>query len=96
MKHKNRKRRLTALVSLIVILVYLAGVWRPDGEDTRFVVITREANDSMRPVHDRMPLMIAPEDVRDWIARPERAEELLRQPLPELRAERDYEQLKWF
>ena len=43
-----------------------------------------------------MPLMIAPEDVRDWIARPERAEELLRQPLPELRAERDYEQLKWF
>ncbi|MBR0401812.1 MAG: SOS response-associated peptidase [Lachnospiraceae bacterium] len=77
-------------------VLYLAGVWRPDGEDTRFVVITREANDSMRPVHDRMPLMIAPEDVRDWIARPERTEELLRQPLPELRAERDYEQLKWF
>ena len=76
-------------------VLYLAGIWRPEGDEPRFVVITREANDSMRPVHDRMPLMIAPEDVRDWIARPERTEELLTQALPPLRAERDYDQIRW-
>ena len=76
-------------------LIYLAGIWRPDGDAERFVIITREANDSMRPVHDRMPLMIARENVRDWITRPEKTEEFLKQPLPQLRAERDDDQLMW-
>ena len=81
-------------------VLYLAGIWRTyegkDGPEQRFVVITREANESMRPVHDRMPLMIAAEDVREWVCRPERAEVFLKQPLPQLHAEREYEQTTLF
>ena len=81
-------------------VLYLAGIWRTyegkDGPEQRFVVITREANESMRPVHDRMPLMIAAKDVREWVCRPERAEDFLKQPLPQLHAEREYEQTTLF
>ena len=77
-------------------VIYLAGIFRPYGAEERFAIITREANGSMLPVHDRMPLMIAPEDVRDWIRDPGQTERLLTQPLPELSAERDYEQMSLF
>ncbi len=76
--------------------VYLAGIWRPYGPDSRFVIITREANGSMLPFHDRMPLMIGPGDVRSWLFDPDRTEELLGRPLPELAGSRDYEQMSLF
>jgi putative SOS response-associated peptidase YedK len=38
-------------------------VWRdPDGEDLyTFTIITTDANKLLRPIHDRMPLILAPE-----------------------------------
>ena len=77
-------------------VIYLAGIWRPYGEDRRFVIITREANESMLPVHDRMPLIFGPGQVRDWLSAPDRTEELLATPLPGLAAQREYEQLSLF
>lgn len=51
----------------------LAGLWerwtRPtDGEslDT-FTIVTTAANAAMRPLHDRMPLILAPEDYGAWL-----------------------------
>ncbi len=46
----------------------------PEGEvlDT-CTIVTTEANDLLRPVHDRMPLIIAPEDYSRWLD-PENAE----------------------
>jgi len=32
-----------------------------------FSVITREAVDPVRNIHDRMPLMLKQEDVREWV-----------------------------
>ena len=43
-----------------------------------------------------VPLMIAPEQVRTWIRDPAAAQEMLREPLPQLKAKRDYEQLSLF
>ena len=77
-------------------LIYLAGLWRPYGEERRFVILTREANESMQPVHDRMPLMIPWEAVRDWIADISAAKELLSAPLPQLSACTEYEQMSLF
>ena len=77
-------------------VIYLAGIYRPYGDEQRFVIITREANDSMLPVHDRMPLMIRPRDVRDWLHDTDRMRDILQEPLPELFAKRDYEQLSLF
>ena len=54
-------------------ILYLAGIYRPYGAEKRFVVLTREANDSMRPVHDRMPLILSKEEVRPWVGNMEEA-----------------------
>ena len=77
-------------------VIYLAGIYRPYGDEQRFVIITREANASMTPVHDRMPLMIDPSDVRTWINDPSATESFLTRQLPQLQAKRDYEQLSLF
>ncbi len=92
----DRKKEKVTFTDPDAPVIYLAGIWRPYGEEKRFVVITREANDSMLPVHDRMPLMIAAGDVRDWLFEPGKTEELLGQSLPQLDARRDYEQLSLF
>ena len=74
-------------------ILYLAGIYRPYGAEKRFVVLTREANDSMRPVHDRMPLILSKEEVRPWVGNMEEAGGILTKELPQLLAERPYEQM---
>lgn len=32
-----------------------------------FTVLTREAEGTVRDIHDRMPLMLKQEDVREWV-----------------------------
>ena len=74
-------------------ILYLAGIYRPYGEEKRFVVLTREANASMAPVHDRMPLILSREEVRPWVNGAGAADDILAKTLPMLRAERPYEQM---
>ena len=74
-------------------ILYLAGIWRPYGPEQRFVILTREANASMAPVHDRMPLILTREEVAPWVSERAEAERLLVKELPMLKAERSYEQL---
>jgi len=49
-----------------------AGLWdvwqKPDGEKLlSFTIITTEANDLMRPIHDRMPVILPKEDEDLWL-----------------------------
>lgn len=74
-------------------ILYLAGIYRPYGPEKRFVVLTREANASMAPVHDRMPLILTREEVEPWVRDRGVAENILTQRMPMLRAERPYEQI---
>ncbi len=74
-------------------ILYLAGVYRPYGAENRFVVLTREANASMEPVHDRMPLILSGEEVIPWVSDAAKAGDLLTKELPMLKAERPYEQI---
>jgi putative SOS response-associated peptidase YedK len=50
----------------------LAGLWDfwrgPGGEELRsFTIITTRANDLLKPVHQRMPAILAPEDEGAWL-----------------------------
>ena len=74
-------------------ILYLAGIYRPYGEENRFVILTREANASMAPVHDRMPLILSRGEVRPWARGVNEADDILAKKLPLLRAERPYEQM---
>jgi putative SOS response-associated peptidase YedK len=49
----------------------LAGLWDrwdgPDGALLTCTILTTDANDLLRPVHDRMPVIIDPADVDLWL-----------------------------
>ena len=74
-------------------ILYLAGIYRPYGEEKRFVVLPREANASMAPVHDRMPLILSRAEVWPWVNGGSEADDILAKVLPLLKAERPYEQM---
>jgi putative SOS response-associated peptidase YedK len=44
-----------------------AGLW--EGETS--AILTTAANDLMRPIHDRMPVILASEDYERWLAEPD-------------------------
>lgn len=66
--------------------IALAGLWEgyrwPSGEITRsFTIITTAANDLMRPIHDRMPVVLEPDAWPVWLGEQEgNAATLLRPP----------------
>ena len=76
-------------------LLYLAGIFRPYGPEMRFVILTREANASMAPVHDRMPLILSNSEVEPWISDAAEADRLLAKQLPALKAQRPFEQISF-
>ena len=76
--------------------LYMAGFYSPGEDGWNFCILTTEANSSMRGVHDRMPLVIGREQVRDWILDGGRTEAFLAGRPPELDQDRDYEQLSLF
>lgn len=76
--------------------IYLAGFYQLSDNRDSFVVLTTSANESMIQVHDRMPLMIESESVRDWLYDRDAAKEMLNARMPQLDSHRDYEQLSLF
>lgn len=77
-------------------LLFMAGLYccAPDGE--RFVILTTQANESMSPVHDRMPLLLEENEIFSWILKSEQTQAFLnKRPCP-LERHSEYEQLSLF
>lgn len=55
----------------------LAGCWRTEQGGARFVVLTREANRSMAPVHERMPVLVAPQNAAAYLTSEAAARQLV-------------------
>jgi putative SOS response-associated peptidase YedK len=54
--------------------------WKREGEGIEScAIITTDANDLMKPLHDRMPVIIPPEEYDRWLAEPDTG---LLQPYP--------------
>ena len=67
--------------------LYMAGIWNEYEGEKHFVILTTAANQSMTPIHNRMPLILPKELIRSWINDTELALSLLAQIPPELRVE---------
>ncbi len=76
--------------------IYLAGFYQLSENRDSFVILTTAANESMIKVHDRMPLIIERDAVRDWLNDRAAANEMLSSQMPLLESSREYEQLSLF
>lgn len=64
--------------------LYMAGIYKHYGEEGRFVILTTEANDSMKEVHNRMPLVIPRDEIDRWILDSSATNEMLHRVPPRL------------
>ena len=85
MKEKNTFTRTDSPV------LYMAGFCDWFENECRFVILTTEANDSMRKVHDRMPLILEEEQLADWFYN-EKMSRILHQTPVMLKRQAEYEQ----
>lgn len=65
-------------------LFALAGIWNSYDEVYGLSIITTEANDLMKPIHSRMPVVIKNENIDRWLDKTTDLEELknLMKPIP--------------
>ena len=76
--------------------LFLAAFFDMMENEERFVILTTRANDSMRRVHDRMPLILERNQLEDWIYGGKAAREMLSQTPVLLQRQADYEQMTLF
>lgn len=77
-------------------VMFMAGCYDYfDGQD-RFVILTTEANPSVKPVHDRMPLILEQSELEDWVTDDNAAEYFLHKTPALLEREAEYEQMSLF
>lgn len=76
--------------------LYFAGFFEMIDNEEYFVILTTQANESMRTVHDRMPLILEKNQIWDWLMDEEAAEKILHQKPVELERQADYEQMTLF
>lgn len=67
---------------------YMAGLYRSLAPEKnplqltgQFVILTAAANESIRPIHDRMPLIVPRPLLRPYLLDPDRARDLLHSPV---------------
>lgn len=73
--------------------LFMAGCCRRYEDGDRFVILTTQANASMQPVHDRMPLILEREEIADWLFEDAAVRELLSKSPPLLERRAEYEQM---
>lgn len=71
----------------------MAGCWNQFGAYQRFVILTTEANESVKSVHHRMPLILDPEDAWIWLMDDGQTEFILQKIPGPLENKSDYEQM---
>ncbi|MCD8076286.1 MAG: SOS response-associated peptidase [Lachnospiraceae bacterium] len=76
--------------------LYMAGLYNLIEDEIRFVILTTQANPSVSPVHDRMPLILEKENVEDWICDGERTQAFLQKIPVSLQRTQEYEQQSLF
>ena len=77
-------------------ILLFAGIWRMEEDGEHFLILTTDADEIMRPVHDRMPLMIGREEIDGWLGNEAQAEQILERAPERIRRVAEYEQLSLF
>lgn len=62
----------------------MAGIYNQFEGENRFVILTTEANSSMIGVHDRMPVIVPKDKMREWLLDSNTVDNILFGPHPAL------------
>lgn len=77
-------------------VLYMAGLYNRYQNEDRFVILTTAANESMKPVHDRMPLLLERDEIEQWLFENSLTESLLHKKPELLERRADFEQISLF
>lgn len=77
-------------------ILFMAGCYRIYNGQNRFVILTTQANASVAPVHERMPLLLERQELEDWIMEDAAVEFILTKKPILLKRTAEYEQLELF
>ena len=64
--------------------LYMAGFYTNYKDEMRYVILTTDANESMKEIHNRMPLVIPKKEIADWIMDDSATNDLLKRVPPQL------------
>lgn len=65
-------------------VTWLAGFWNECKGERRYVILTTDANESVKEIHKRMPIVLPKEKLEDWVFHLHDAMEILHQSPPML------------
>ncbi|RGZ01777.1 SOS response-associated peptidase family protein [Clostridium sp. AM58-1XD] len=77
-------------------VIYMAGFYSRFEEEDRFVILTTKANQSMIGTHDRMPLVLEENELKEWVLNDSATEKILGQTPVLLKKRAEYEQQTLF
>ena len=77
-------------------VLYMAGLFNRYQDEDRFVILTTAANESVRPVHDRMPLLLGRDEIGKWLFEDNLTEAFLQKTPTLLERRADFEQMSLF
>ena len=69
-------------------LLYMAGLYDYIDNDLCMVVLTRQANDSVADVHDRMPVILTGDQLKLWLTETDEAKQIIEMAAPPLKRRR--------
>ena len=77
-------------------VLYMAGLYNRYQDEDRFVILTTAANESMKPIHDRMPLLLERDEISKWLFEDKLTEGFLQKKPALLERRTDFEQMSLF
>lgn len=77
-------------------ILYMAGFYNRFQNEDRFIIITTQANASVRQTHDRMPLVLEKSELGDWVFDDKFLEFALHKVPVQLNKQQEYEQQSLF
>lgn len=77
-------------------VLYMAGFYNLFQDEERFIIITTQANASVKQVHDRMPLILEKNELEDWVYDDKFLNFALQKVPVQLQKQQEYEQQSLF
>lgn len=77
-------------------VIFMAGIYSRFQDEHRFVILTTQANASMEPVRDRMPLILEKSEIEPWIFSEKKTRDILQKVPCMLKRRVEYEQMNLF